>query len=292
MTEGATDSAPTEEGQPDMKLTALITAVVFAVVAATATAAQAPIAKAPGLVVSQGGTVYVNGVRVARGSQPTWSPDGKRIAFNRFGQIFVIDANGRNERRLTKREPGLHWPGSFPAWSRDGKRIAFSGTRDLFTVSVADAKLTPLTRSRHSWLGNFTPAYSPDGKTIAFTRSTDAFNSDIFLIDADGSNLRRLTRSQGTHDELGEEMTPAWSPDGRTLVFASNRDGNLELYAIDRSGRNERRITSTPRLDEENPRFSRDGKRILYVGSGRVLTSNLDGTRVRELGSGTAADWK
>ena len=275
-----------------MKLTALISAVAFSVAAAAATAAQAPLARAPGLVVSDRGAVYVDGVRIAGGSQPTWSPDGKRVAFTRFGQIFVIDANGKNERRLTRRQPGLHWPASFPAWSRDGTQIAFGGTRNLFTVSVADAKLTPLTRSQHSWIGNVTPAYSPDGRTIAFSRSTDAFNSDIFLMAADGSRLRRLTRSQGTHDKRGEEMTPAWSPDGRTLVFSSNRDGNLELYAIDRSGRNERRLTSTPRLDEENPRFSRDGRRLLYVANGRVLTSNADGSRVRALGSGNAADWK
>jgi TolB protein len=275
-----------------MKLTALISAVAFAVAAAAATAAQAPLARAPGLVVSDRGAVYVDGVRIAGGAQPTWSPDGKRVAFTRFGQIFVIDANGKNERRLTRRQPGLHWPASFPAWSRDGTQIAFGGTRNLFTVSVADAKLRPLTRSQQSWIGNFTPAYSPDGRTIAFSRSTDAFNSDIFLMDADGSRLRRLTMSQGTHDKLAEEMTPAWSPDGRTLVFTSNRDGNLELYAIDRTGRNERRLTSTPRLDEENPRFSRDGKRILYVANGRVLTSNADGSRTRVLGSGNAADWK
>jgi Tol biopolymer transport system component len=275
-----------------MKLTALISAIAFAVAAAAATAAQAPLATGPGLVVSERGIVFVDGVRIARGWQPTWSPDGKRVAFTRFGEIFVIDANGKNERRLTRSQPGLHWPASFPAWSRDGTRIAFGGTRNLFTVSVADATLTPLTHSRHSWIGNVTPAYSPDGRTIAFSRSTDAFNSDIFLMNADGSKLRRLTRSQGTHDELGEEMTPTWSPDGRTLVFTSNRDGNLELYAIDRSGRNERRLTSTPRLDEENPRFSRDGKRILYVANGRILTSNADGSRVRVLGSGNAADWR
>jgi TolB protein len=274
-----------------MKLTALISALALAV-AAAASAAQAPVAKAPGLVVSHGGAVYVDGVRIAQGTQPTWSPDGKRIAFTRFGEILVIDANGKNERRLTRRRPGLHWPASFPAWSRDGTRIAFGGTRNLFTVSVANATLKPLTRSPQSWIANVTPAYSPDGGTIAFSRNTDAFNSDIFLMAADGSKLRRLTRSQGTHDELGEEMTPAWSPDGRTLVFTSNRDGNFELYAIDRSGRNERRLTSTPKRDEENPRFSRDGKRIVYVANGRVLTSNADGSRVRVLGSGNAADWK
>jgi TolB protein len=274
-----------------MRFFAAILTVVAAVAAATATAAPAPVAKEPGLVVSQGSRIYVDGREITRGSQPTWSPNGRQIAFNRYGQIYVIDRDGTNERRLTKREPGLHWPGSFPAWSRDGKRIAFSGTRDLFTVRVADRKLTPLTRSRHSWLGNFTPAYSPDGQTIAFSRSTDAFNSDIFLMKADGTNLRRLTKSQGTDGKFGEEGMPTWSPDGRTIVFVSNRDGNFELYAITRSGGGERRITSTPRSDEDNPRFSRDGKRLLYTHDGRVATMSIDGTGVRELGLGAAADW-
>jgi TolB protein len=204
----------------------------------------------------------------------------------------MIDRDGTNERRLTRREPGLHWPGSFPAWSPDGRRIAFSGTRDLFTVTVADRKLRPLTRSPHSWLANVTPAYSPDGRTIAFSRNTDAFNSDIFVMSAEGRNLRRLTTSRGAHSRLGEEGMPTWSPDGRTIVFVSNRDGNFELYAIDRRGRNERRITYTPDSDEENPRFSRNGKRLLYTHEGRVATVATDGTGVRELALGTAADWR
>jgi Tol biopolymer transport system component len=275
-----------------MRFFAAVLTVVAAVAAATTAAALAPVAKAPGLVVSQGSRIYVDGTEIARGSQPTWSPNGRQIAFIRSGRIYVIDRDGADERRLTQRAPGGHWPGSFPAWTRDGKRIAFSGTRDLFTVRVADRKLTPLTRSRHPWLGNFTPAYSPDGTTIAFSRSTDAFNSDIFLMNPDGTNLRRLTKSQGTHGKLGEEMAPTWSPDGRTIVFVSNRDGNFELYAITRNGGGERRITSTPKSDEENPRFSRDGKRLLYTHTGRVATMSIDGTGVRELGLGAAADWQ
>jgi Tol biopolymer transport system component len=280
------------EEHPRIRLLAAITTLVAAVAAATGTAAPAPVAEGPGLVVSHGGWIYVDGRRVTTGSQPTWGPNGTQIAFTRHGQILVIDRDGTNERRPTKREPGLHWPGSFPAWSPDGKRIAFSGTRDLFAVRVADRKLTPLTRSRHSWLGNFTPAYSPDGRTIAFSRSTDAFNSDIFLMSAEGRNLRRLTRSRGTHESLGEESTPTWSADGRTIVFVSNRDGDLELYSIGRNGRGERRITHTPQADEENPRFSRDGRRLLYVHDGRVATMRIDGTGVRELGLGTSADWR
>src|SRR4051812_15488796 len=271
---------------------ALAAALLGIVVGAASGAAVAPVAKATGLVVAHGGGIYVEGREIARGDQPTWSPDGTRIAFQRSGEIRVVDRDGRNERRLTTRAPRLHWPASFPAWLRDGARIAFSGTRDLFTVPLGGEAVTPLTKTAQSWLGNHTPAYSPDGRTIAFSRSTDAFNNDIFLMRADGKNLRRLTRSQGTDGKLGEELMPTWSPDGRRIVFVSNRDGNLELYSIGRDGSGERRLTRTPRADEENPRWSRDGTRILYVHDGHVASMRADGTDIRELGAGRAADWR
>ena len=271
---------------------ALLAVAVGVAVGAAPGAALAPVAKAPGLVVAHGGGIYVEGREVARGDQPAWSPDGRHIAFHRNGEIRVVDRDGRNERRLTKRAPGLHWPASFPAWSRDGTRVAFTGARDLYAVAVSTGALTRLTRSAQSWLGNSTAAYSPDGRTIAFSRSTDAFNNDIFLMAADGKNLRRLTRSQGTDGRLGEETMPTWSPDGRTIVFVSNRDGNWELYAIRRDGGGERRLTRTPRSDEQNPRWSRDGTRILFVHDGRVATIRADGTGLRELGAGGAADWR
>lgn len=267
-------------------------AAALGAVGAAAGAAGPPVAAGHGLVVAQGGTIYVEGRAVVKGDQPTWSPDGRRIAFQRNGEIRVVDRDGHDERRLTRRAPGLHWPASSPAWSRDGTRIAFSGTRDLYTVAVATGALTRLTHSGQSWLGNFTAAYSPDGKTIAFSRSTDAFNNDIFLMRADGTHLRRLTRTRGTDGRQGEETMPTWSPDGHTIVFVSNRDDNWELYAIGRDGRGERRLTSTPRSDESSPRFARDGERILFVHDGRVATIGIDGTGVRDLGAGRSADWR
>lgn len=260
-------------------------------VLALALAAAPPVARGPGLVVSQGGHVWVDGVRVARGTQPAWSPDGRRIAFVRDGEVHVAAADGSGDRRLT--------PGSLlasaPAWSPDGTRIAFGGVRDIFTVRLVDRKVTNLTHSPKPWLGNFTPAYSPDGRRIAFSRSTDAFNTDIFLMSANGTSLKRLTRSRGTDTHLAEEHGPAWSPDGKTLVYVSNRtQTSFELFSIGVDGRGERQITNTPspRHDEDAPRFSRDGRRILYAHDGRIATMNRDGSGVRELGLGVSADWR
>ena len=262
-------------------------ALVIAPVAATASRADDD-----RLVVARAGQIHVNGRPLTRGFEPAWSPDRRWIAFQRGGQIFVFDATGRNERRLTIRRPGLHWPASRPAWSPDGRLIAFSGTRDLYTVTVGDGRLTRLTQSSDSWRSNVTPAYSPDGRTIAFARSTDAFNTDIFLLRPRGGGLRRLTTSVGTHDAQGEESMPDWSPDGRTIVFVSNRDGNFELYRIDIDGRNERRLTRTPRFDEASPRFSFDGRRLLFVRNGRLIVARADGRDAHDLGAGAAADWR
>jgi TolB protein len=245
------------------------------------------------LLVSFGGTITAGGKPLAKGTQAVWSPDGSQIAFVRNGELHVARADGRRDRRLTVRKPGLHWPASWPSWSPDGTRIAFSGTRDVFTVRLADRKLMNLTHSRESWRANFTPAYSPDGKLIAFSRSTDAFNSDIFVMRATGGGLRRVTKSRGTDSTLGEEHGPTWSPDGRTIVFVSNRTvTSWELFSIGVDGHNEQQLTDTPRVDEDAPRFSRDGTRILYVHGRRIAAMNADGTGVRELGRGSFADWR
>jgi len=255
----------------------------------TALIAAAAIATGPGLAVSHGGSIYVDGKKIARGSQPAWSPSGKQIVFNRDGQIFVIDANAKNERRVVKRAPGLHWPAKYPAWSRDGRTIAFMGTRDVLTVELSSGVISNLTNADYSWRGNWTPAYSPDRKTIALARNTAPSQTDIFLMRLDGKGLRRLTQTNGRDDD---EFAPTWSPDGQTIVYSSTRDGNSELYAIDSNGANERRLTDTPDVEEQFPRFSRDGRRILYVHRGGVAHMRADGSDARELGAGTSADWR
>jgi TolB protein len=99
-----------------------------------------------------------------------------------------------------------------------------------------------------------------------------------------------VTRSEGTDGRFGEEHGPTWSRDGKRLVYVSNRDGQWELYSIGAGGAGERRLTTTPEYDEDAPRYTSDGTRIVFSRSGRIAVVNPDGTGVRELGPGVSAD--
>jgi TolB protein len=246
---------------------------------------SAPVASAPGLVVEQGGWVYVEGRRVTRGVGPVISWDRERIAFTRPGGIYVADRDGRNVKLVLRRPQAYSL-----AWSPSGKAIAFVSDSDVYTVPASGGAARTVTRKTKPWMLHNTPAYSPDGKTIAFSRSTNEFNSDIFLLRK--GRLTRLTRSEGTNDSFGEEHGPSFSPDGKRIVFVSNRGDSWDLYSIGVHGRGERRLTRTPTRQEDMPRWSSDGKRIVYVYGGRVAHMNAAGRDVRELGAGTSADWK
>ncbi|NJN55447.1 MAG: hypothetical protein HC804_12240 [Anaerolineae bacterium] len=82
------------------------------------------------------------------------------------------------------------------------------------------------------------PAWSPDNSQIAF-QSTRSGNSDVYVMNADGSNVRRLTFTDSY------DGAPSWSPDGRQLVFSSRRTGAYELWIMNADGSNQHRIPNT-----------------------------------------------
>ncbi|RKT54797.1 amidohydrolase family protein [Saccharothrix australiensis] len=101
---------------------------------------------------------------------------------------------------------------------------------------------------------NISVALSPDGKWLA----TDLVTA-IWVLPAEGGAARRLT------DDLQDATLPSWSPDGRSIVFQSYRDGNFHLYLVDAAGGEPRRLTSG-RYDHREPVFSPDGTRIAFTG--------------------------
>lgn len=88
---------------------------------------------------------------------------------------------------------------------------------------------------------NSTPSWHPDGKALAFA-GYDKDHFDIFLINADGTGLKRLTDARRTNGRAADNRDPSFSPDGRHIVFASNRTGSYQLYIVGPDGENGRDV--------------------------------------------------
>ena len=213
-------------------------------------------------------------------THPSWSPDGKRIAFmsDRDGhfnipgglpnyEIYVMDADGGNPQNLTN-DPN---DDKFPSWSPDGKRIVFSsdrdGNRENYEIYVMDADGNNQQRITDNDFYDTYPSWAPDGERIAFMSRRDGhfigefgLSSEIYVMDADGKNMRRLTNNRKN------EWSPSWSPDGKWIVFSADRkaDGvNYEIYVMDADGGNQRRLTNNRHYDGV-PSWSPDGKWIVF----------------------------
>lgn len=201
---------------------------------------------------------------------PAWSPEGSQIAFMRAYDMFVMDVDGSNQINLTGDSAG----NLYPSWLPDGQRIIFLSLRDggfqFYSVKTDGSGLTMLDSglppSEHLpgrfgiylfedgeiWIGGGgsmeairdsgmalgeCPTWSPDGTQIAFHSSRDG-NKEIYVMNADGSGLTRLT------DNAASDLRPAWSPDGTRIAFSSNRDGNMEIYVMGSSGSNPTNLTN------------------------------------------------
>ncbi len=219
---------------------------------------------------------------------PTVFGGGKgKIAFfsNRDGnsEIYSMDADGKNERRLTNHLAADEWPG----WSPDGRYITFSSNRDgNGEIYVMDADGTDIRRLTNNPAYDWFPVWSPDGAQIAFVSDRDG-NNEVYIMDAEGLNQRRLTGSASF------DAFPSWSPDSKQIVFASNRDGNYKLYAVNVNASNLRRLTNTS-ADDTTPSWSPDGQQIAFVserdGNREIYVMNANGLNQRRLTNQNTAD--
>jgi Tol biopolymer transport system component len=237
---------------------------------------------------------------------PAWSSDRRRIAFvsvrGATSDIYVMRADGTNVRRVTR--GGGH--DLYPAWSPDGARIAFASNRGtveqkIYVVGADGRNLRALTRTP-GYVQDTLPRFSPDGKHIVFASNRIAYwNFEVFRMRAsDGGGVKRLTFwGSGADGAPGDDTAPAYSPDGRRIVFVSDRGGGYAIWTMNAEGRGLREIIRHRGLNHSFPRFSPDGRRIAYMtfapekdGSDaelRVIGAN--GAGGVTLGLGREPDW-
>jgi Tol biopolymer transport system component len=228
-----------------------------------------------------------------------------RLAFvaNAAGtpQIFTINPDGSGQTQVTKRPEGAGDNGL--AWAPDGMRllVVLSPNRDIIYTLHPDGsglrRISPPCTGR--CLGDDEPALTRSGTRLAFSRAFGPVTNDnaaadaIFTMDADGTKVKQLM--QKTRPTSTEDHAATWSPDGRRIAFqrlntTASPVGRSAIYVMSASGTNVRRIT--PRsLDASNPRWSRDGTRILFNdvaepapgNDANIYTVRPDGTGLTKL---------
>jgi TolB protein len=210
---------------------------------------------------------------------PTWSPDGTRIAFVKNGGIWVMRRDGSGARRLAR--------GEDPAWSPDGRRIAFS--RYLGGVSQGEVfVMNSDGTSQHRLLGrnyeSLHPAWSPDGRRIAFLGYR---TYGLYVCLANGRGVRRLAGGVSTKDVA----EPKWSPDGSKLLFERGRGGGPDAaFVINASGAGLRRAATRT----DYPTWSPSGGSIAFardLRSLRVVTAAGGAAKLIARGDARDPDW-
>jgi len=194
-------------------------------------------------------------------SMPSWSPEGTRIAFSMVdissfssasasssaksirdnsneNGIYTIRLDGTDLRQLTD-----NMVDEYPAFSPDGKTIALArvakASGGIYTVNPDGSRLKRLTAPpQGSW--DSEPSWSPDGTKIVFTRGGAHSEPNAFMMNADGTHIRKLATKMGTAN------SPAFSPDGKKIAFVGPEGSTDKLYVMNADGTNVRRLTKTP----------------------------------------------
>ena len=237
-------------------------------------------------VMATDGSAPTRLTSILNAQEPSWSPDGQRIAFSAGGQvIYVMNADGSAPTALTN--PTAGGTNDEPSWSPDGQQIVFTSDRIYwYDIWVMNADGSAPTRLTDNTVIDRSPSWSPDGAHIAFVSARDG-NDEIYVMNPDGSAQTRLTNNPAA------DMAPSWSPDGRQIAFASARDGNVEIYLMNADGSAQTRLTDNPATDTD-PSWSPDGKQIAFAstrdGNAEVYVMNADGSAPTRLTNNAASD--
>jgi hypothetical protein len=221
-------------------------------------------------------------------AEPAWSADGTRIAFSDkrggTGGIKIVNADGTGLTPVTSDVNDGE-----PTWSPDGRRLAFvhvsAGRRRLVTANLDGSGLTVVTPTLERDVDD--PEWSPDGSRLTFSDF-----ADIYVVNADGSNLRSLTSGP---TEPARADNPSWSPDGTRIAY-SYAINSVKVVGADGSGA----ATIVANLGEVwELSWSPDGQKIAFINDAagplqeELFVVNPDGTGLTRpnIDAGTTVDW-
>jgi Tol biopolymer transport system component len=268
------------------------------------------------IAFESGGQIYIintdgsNPTVLIEGTHPSWSPDGKKIAFTKGSNvegigihIYVMSARGGKPIQLTYNRSTVD---EYPAWSPDGKKIAFAsaplkgtsiGKYDIYVINIDGSNLTRLTKE-----GGWDPCWSPDGKKIAFVSNRDG-SVNIYIMNADGSNVTQITKMPHYFEWVGSNGVlkgtievpahPSWSPDGKRIVFSVwFTDRQIAIINVD--GSNLTLLTDSTEFKNDWPKWSPDGKKIAFAstrnGNWDIYVMDASGTNLKRLTDNPAHD--
>lgn len=226
---------------------------------------------------------------------PSWSPDGKKIAYSAFTNfigktgtrtaLYILDLN-TNKRVLTSYRPGMNSGGIF---AKDGQHMFLSmtmgsGSADIYKINMKGEIAKRLTNGPAGAI-NVEPSLSPDGSKIVFS-SERGGRPMLYTMNSDGSDVKRIT-FKGKFNS-----SPSWSPDGKKIAFAAMDENNFDVFVMNVDGSNLVRVTSARKANgkashNEDPSFSPDSRYVVYTsnrtGKNQIYISSLDGSEERRV---------
>lgn len=184
--------------------------------------------------------------------RPRWSPTGETILFGRRNSIWSIPATGGEAVELVRDAYN-------PNWSHDGDEIVFERRYKIWLADAGGNRQRPLTVAPEQELPLTPrwPAFSPDGARIVFFNPTTTPAGDLWTIGTDNTGLQQLTFA----NTFGG--APVWSPDGDSVVYASERNGNRNLWRVNVTMQTEEALIVSS-SDDDFPEYSADGSRLIY----------------------------
>jgi len=243
-------------------------------------------------------------------AQPSWSPDQEHVVYTASSQntpgdpwqLWVLDVSTGQSRMITAGpehyEPDWKPDGSLIALTSIGRTAGIATRSEIAVVAPDGTGYRALIRLDNPSYGVINPSWSPDGSRIAFTLSSNLVGGEIYVMDADGRNVRRLLGHGGWDD-----VDPVWSPDGRFIAFASGPNqgpGTLhDIWVLDLVRGFAGTVARHTTWDLRRPAWSPDGSHIVFTAQfdstpsqwGLYLVPAMGGPVSGPLSVGVEPDW-